>query len=146
VGDIESMPFIEALRQLQYKIGKSNMFMVQVSPIYRGSSATAVQNRQIQHIHGPGESPNQKPNAYPQPPVLSSRILYPWQQHVHSPGAHLKPQALPKSAALAPQHWISEPQALDSKLYTNDLLKFSILRPREHQREPQNLWDHIADA
>lgn len=30
VGDIESMPFIEALRQLQYKIGKENMFMVQV--------------------------------------------------------------------------------------------------------------------
>ena len=31
MGDIESMPFIEALRQLQYKIGKSNIFMVQVS-------------------------------------------------------------------------------------------------------------------
>jgi CTP synthase (UTP-ammonia lyase) len=30
VGDIESMPFIEALRQLQYKIGMDNMFIVQV--------------------------------------------------------------------------------------------------------------------
>eukprot|EP00001_Collodictyon_triciliatum_P117826 20660_3 len=31
VGDIESMPFIEALRQLQYKIGTDNMFIVQVT-------------------------------------------------------------------------------------------------------------------
>eukprot|EP00961_Rhodomonas_salina_P069545 933854-Rhodomonas_salina.3 len=30
VGDIESMPFIEGLRQLQYRIGTENMFIVQV--------------------------------------------------------------------------------------------------------------------
>jgi CTP synthase len=31
VGDIESMPFVEALRQFQFKVGPSNMCIVHVS-------------------------------------------------------------------------------------------------------------------
>ena len=60
VGDIESMPFIEALRQLQYKIGPDNMFIVQVTlvPTMSDEQKTKPTQHAVKELRSAGFAPD----------------------------------------------------------------------------------------
>jgi len=60
VGDIESMPFIEALRQLQYKIGRDNMFLVMVClvPLISDEQKTKPCQHSVKELRSAGFSPD----------------------------------------------------------------------------------------
>lgn len=60
VGDIESMPFIEALRQLQYKIGPENMFVVQVClvPLIQDEQKTKPTQHSVKELRSAGFTPD----------------------------------------------------------------------------------------
>ncbi|TPX39864.1 CTP synthase (glutamine hydrolysing), partial [Synchytrium endobioticum] len=62
VGDIESAPFIEAMRQFQFRVGHENFFLIHVSlvPIVGavGEQKTKPTQQSIQHLRGAGLSPD----------------------------------------------------------------------------------------
>ena len=60
VGDIESMPFVEALRQLQYRIGRENMFVVQVTlvPMIQGEQKTKPTQHAVKELRSAGFTPD----------------------------------------------------------------------------------------
>lgn len=60
VGDIESMPFIEALRQYQFRVGKENMCFVHVSlvPIIGQEHKTKPTQSSIRELRALGISPD----------------------------------------------------------------------------------------
>lgn len=62
VGDIESMPFVEALRQFQFRVGTDNMFLVHVSlvPVLGvvGEQKTKPTQHSVQVLRSLGLSPN----------------------------------------------------------------------------------------
>lgn len=60
VGDIESMPFIEALRQLQYRIGPDNMFIVQVTlvPTMSDEQKTKPTQHAVKELRSAGFAPD----------------------------------------------------------------------------------------
>eukprot|EP00960_Hanusia_phi_P052291 761369-Hanusia_phi.AAC.3 len=60
VGDIESMPFIEALRQLQYKLGSENMFIVQVTlvPTMSDEQKTKPTQHAVKELRSAGFAPD----------------------------------------------------------------------------------------
>ncbi|KXS15168.1 CTP synthase [Gonapodya prolifera JEL478] len=62
VGDIESMPFIEALRQFQFRVGADNMFFIHVSlvPIVGavGEQKTKPTQASVKELRGLGISPD----------------------------------------------------------------------------------------
>mmetsp|Transcript_25012 Transcript_25012/g.59396 ORF Transcript_25012/g.59396 Transcript_25012/m.59396 type:complete len:597 (-) Transcript_25012:467-2257(-) len=60
VGDIESMPFIEGLRQLQYRIGTENMFIVQVTlvPTMSDEQKTKPTQHAVKELRSAGFAPN----------------------------------------------------------------------------------------
>mmetsp|Transcript_42137 Transcript_42137/g.86128 ORF Transcript_42137/g.86128 Transcript_42137/m.86128 type:complete len:594 (-) Transcript_42137:276-2057(-) len=60
VGDIESMPFIEGLRQLQYRIGSENMFIVQVTlvPTMSEEQKTKPTQHAVKELRSAGFAPN----------------------------------------------------------------------------------------
>ncbi|EKX53177.1 hypothetical protein GUITHDRAFT_91955 [Guillardia theta CCMP2712] len=60
VGDIESMPFIEALRQLQYRLGPENMFIVQVTlvPTMSDEQKTKPTQHAVKELRSAGFAPD----------------------------------------------------------------------------------------
>lgn len=60
VGDIESMPFIEALRQFQFRVGKENFCQLHVSllPTTGGEQKTKPTQHSIRELRGLGLSPD----------------------------------------------------------------------------------------
>lgn len=62
VGDIESMPFIEALRQLSYRVGQGNFCLVHVSlvPVLGvvGEQKTKPTQHSVRELRGLGLTPN----------------------------------------------------------------------------------------
>mmetsp|Transcript_3707 Transcript_3707/g.10449 ORF Transcript_3707/g.10449 Transcript_3707/m.10449 type:complete len:598 (-) Transcript_3707:418-2211(-) len=62
VGDIESMPFVEALRQFQFRVGPQNMFFVHVSlvPVLGvvGEQKTKPSQHSVQTLRSLGINPN----------------------------------------------------------------------------------------
>lgn len=62
VGDIESAPFIEALRQFQFRVGRENVFFVHVSlvPVMGpvGEQKTKPTQHTVKELRGLGISPN----------------------------------------------------------------------------------------
>ncbi|EOO02183.1 putative ctp synthase protein [Phaeoacremonium minimum UCRPA7] len=60
VGDIESMPFVEALTQLQHKAGKSNFINIHVSyiPLVNGEQKTKPTQHAVKSVRSAGIIPN----------------------------------------------------------------------------------------
>jgi CTP synthase len=62
VGDIESAPFIEAMRQFQFRVGNSNFFLIHVSliPVVGsvGEQKTKPTQASVRDLRGLGLSPN----------------------------------------------------------------------------------------
>eukprot|EP00056_Hartaetosiga_gracilis_P016098 m.3823 g.3823 ORF g.3823 m.3823 type:complete len:629 (+) comp3743_c0_seq2:40-1926(+) len=62
IGDIESMPFVEAFRQFQFRVGKENFMLVHVSLIPQPSSTGEQKTKPTQHsireLRGLGLSPD----------------------------------------------------------------------------------------
>lgn len=60
VGDIESAPFIEALRQLRRRVGKSNFMQIHVSliPVIHGEQKTKPTQQAIRDVRSAGLSPD----------------------------------------------------------------------------------------
>jgi len=52
VGDIESLPFLEALRQFRQQIGKNNVLVIHVTLIPYLSQAGEVKTKPTQHSVG----------------------------------------------------------------------------------------------
>ncbi len=62
VGDIESAPFIEAMRQFQFRVGQDNFFLIHVSlvPIVGsvGEQKTKPTQSSVRDLRGLGLSPD----------------------------------------------------------------------------------------
>lgn len=60
VGDIESMPFIEAMRQLRRRAGKNNFLQIHVSlvPVISGEQKTKPTQQAIRDVRSAGLSPD----------------------------------------------------------------------------------------
>lgn len=60
VGDIESAPFIEALRQFQWRLGKENVALIYVSliPVVGGEQKTKPTQAGVKDLRGAGLSPD----------------------------------------------------------------------------------------
>ena len=60
IADIESMPFIEALRQLQFKVGSENFFIIHICLVikHNGEHKTKPVQRAIHDIRASGIVPN----------------------------------------------------------------------------------------
>eukprot|EP00039_Didymoeca_costata_P011985 m.171219 g.171219 ORF g.171219 m.171219 type:complete len:635 (-) comp15348_c1_seq5:2102-4006(-) len=61
IGDIESMPFVEAFRQFQFRVGKENMVFVHVSLVPQtndGEQKTKPTQHSIRELRGLGISPD----------------------------------------------------------------------------------------
>jgi CTP synthase len=62
VGDIESAPFIEALRQFQFRVGKNNFCLIHVSlvPVVGsvGEQKTKPTQASVRDLRGLGLSPD----------------------------------------------------------------------------------------
>lgn len=60
IGDIESMPFVEAIRQLQLKVGKKNFCLVHVSmvPEIRGEHKTKPTQHSVKELRALGLTPD----------------------------------------------------------------------------------------
>lgn len=60
VGDIESAPFIEALRQFQFRVGKDNFILIHVSlvPVIHGEQKTKPTQAAIKVLRSVGLSPD----------------------------------------------------------------------------------------
>jgi CTP synthase (UTP-ammonia lyase) len=62
VGDIESAPFIEAMRQFQFRVGPENFFLIMVSliPIVGsvGEQKTKPTQSSVRDLRGLGLSPD----------------------------------------------------------------------------------------
>jgi len=60
VGDIESAPFIEALRQLKRRVGKTNFMQIHVSliPVIHGEQKTKPTQQAIRDVRSAGLSPD----------------------------------------------------------------------------------------
>ena len=66
VGDIESGPFIEAMRQLRRRAGKDNFFQIHVSmiPLAAGEQKTKPTQQSIRDVRSSGLSPDLVRNMY----------------------------------------------------------------------------------
>jgi CTP synthase len=49
VGDIESMPFVEAFRQFQFEVGRENFLLFHVSLVPRPTSTGDQKTKPTQH-------------------------------------------------------------------------------------------------
>jgi len=60
IGDIEGMPFIEAFRQFQFRVGKENFCNVHVSliPVQNGEHKTKPTQNSVKELRGLGLSPD----------------------------------------------------------------------------------------
>jgi CTP synthase len=62
IGDIESMPFVEAFRQFQFRVGKENFMLYHVSLVPQPSSTGEQKSKPTQHsvreLRGLGLSPD----------------------------------------------------------------------------------------
>lgn len=60
LGDIESAPFIEALRQLRRRVGKSNFMQIHVSliPVIHDEQKTKPTQRAIRDVKSAGLAPD----------------------------------------------------------------------------------------
>lgn len=60
VGDIESAPFIEAMRQFQFRVGRSNFALIHVSmvPDMHGEQKTKPTQTTVHQLLGLGLSPD----------------------------------------------------------------------------------------
>lgn len=60
VGDIESAPFIEALRQLRRRVGKANFVQIHVSlvPVIHGEQKTKPTQQAIRDVRSAGLHPD----------------------------------------------------------------------------------------
>jgi CTP synthase len=60
IGDIESAPFVEALRQFQFRVGKENFILMHVSliPTIQNEQKTKPTQQSIRELRGLGLSPN----------------------------------------------------------------------------------------
>lgn len=59
-GDIESMPFIEAMRQLRRRVGKNNFLNIHVSlvPVINGEQKTKPTQQAIRDVRSAGLTPD----------------------------------------------------------------------------------------
>lgn len=60
VGDIESAPFVEAMRQFQFRVGKDNFALIHVSlvPVIGGEQKTKPTQAAIRDLRGLGLVPD----------------------------------------------------------------------------------------
>ena len=60
IGDIESMPFIEAFRQFQFRVGRDNFCSVHVSlvPVQNGEHKTKPTQNSVKELRGLGINPD----------------------------------------------------------------------------------------
>ena len=59
VGDIESAPFIEAMRQFQFAVGTENFFLIHVSLVpFVGEQKTKPTQSSVRDLRGLGLSPD----------------------------------------------------------------------------------------
>ena len=74
VGDIESAPFVEALRQFQFRVGKENFALIHVSliPVIGGEQKTKPTQAAIRDLRGLGLVPD----------LIAARCAAPLERHV----------------------------------------------------------------
>ena len=60
VGDIESAPFVEAMRQLRRRVGKNNFVQIHVSlvPVINGEQKTKPTQQAIRDVRSAGLAPD----------------------------------------------------------------------------------------
>jgi CTP synthase (UTP-ammonia lyase) len=95
VGDIESMPFVEALRQFQFRVGKDNFCLIHVSlvPVLGvvGEQKTKPTQHSVQVRH-------------------SSRIIFSWSKVELPARINRLPKQTSRFALLPPHHTSSTRQ------------------------------------
>lgn len=74
VGDIESAPFVEALRQFQFRVGQDNFALIHVSliPVIGGEQKTKPTQAAIRDLRGLGLAPD----------MIAARCAAPLERHV----------------------------------------------------------------
>ncbi|KAH9330115.1 hypothetical protein KI387_002223, partial [Taxus chinensis] len=91
VGDIESMPFIEALRQLSYRVGPGNFCLVHVSlvPVLGvvGEQKTKPTQHSVRELRGLGLTPNLLACRSAQ--ALEESVKDKLSQFCHVPAGHI---------------------------------------------------------